>query len=105
MQDDNVMPNDGTFLGGVPREPADQAVARKKETASTLESIAVLKNILKRLDERIEFYGSVDSIPDHVKLDVEKFLIQHNANELTRSNLRDEKEFIEGVIEANAKNL
>lgn len=101
LQPDDVMPNDGTYFA--PREPASQAVDRKKEKAHTLEALPILKDLLNRLQERVDFYGSVDSIPDEVKTNPEEFLRVHNANELVRSNLRAEIEWINGLLEEHAK--
>lgn len=101
LQPDDVMPNDGTYFA--PREPEQQVIARQKEKAKTLEALPILKDLLKRLNERVDFYGSVDSIPDDVKTSPKQFLIIHNANELTRDNLRAEMEFIAGLLEQYAK--
>jgi hypothetical protein len=100
MDDDNLMPNDGAVFSL--REPEQQSVDRKKEKAQTLEALPVLKDLLERLNERIAFYGSVDAIPDEVKTDPKQFLIVHNANELTRDNLRSEVEWINGLVEEHA---
>ena len=104
MQEDNLYVNDGTYFGGVPIEPPEQAIARKKERASTLEVLPILKAIVSQLEHDIDFYGSVDAIPSEVKLDPEKFLMVYNANELTRNVLRAKKDWIEGLIETHASN-
>lgn len=101
--EDNVMPNDGTYF--TPKEPVEQTISRKKERARTLEALPILKELVKHLEKRIEFYGSVDSIPDDVKKDPTKFMNMHNSNEMTRANLISEKEYIESLLDANAKNL
>lgn len=101
LQEDDVMPNDGTYF--VPREPEQQLIERSKEKAKTLEALPILKDLLERLEERVAFYGSVDSIPSEVKTDPQQFLIVHNANELVRDNLRAEIEYITGLLEDHAK--
>lgn len=101
MDSDDLMPNDGTYFGL--REPQEQATARQKEKANTLEALPILKDLLRRLDQRIAFYGSVDSIPEEVKTKPEEFLVVHNANQMTRDNLRSEKEYIQGLLEEHAK--
>lgn len=99
--DDDLMPNDGGVFAL--REPEQQAVERKKEKAHTLEALPILKDLLTRLEERIAFYGSVDSIADEVKTKPKQFLIVHNSNQLTRDNLRAEMEWITGLLEQHAK--
>lgn len=103
LQTDNLYPNDSTYLGGVPKEPAEQDVERKKEKSRTLEALPILKEIIERLQLRIDFYGSVDAMPDELKTQPTKFMNRHTANELTRNNLRDEKEYLEGLLEIHAK--
>lgn len=99
MENDDVMPNDGYF---VPREPKDQQIGRKKERAQTLEALPVLQDLVTRMIARINFYGSVDSIPTEVKLDAQKFLLMHNSNEMTRNNLRSELEWMQALLEEHA---
>lgn len=101
MIDDDIMPNDGYF---VPREPLEQRIARKKEKAKTLEGLNILKDVVERLQQRIDFYNSVDSIPDEVKTDPAKFMHLYSAYKLTRDTLISEKEIIESLIDANAPN-
>jgi len=97
--DDDLYPNDGTFIGGVQPEPADQRIARKKEKAQTLQALPILEELVQHLKEKVAFYGSIDAMPDDVKTDPKQFLIVHNANELTRDNLRAELEYIEGLVQ------
>lgn len=101
MEPDNLMPNDGSLFSL--REPEEQVVDRKKEKARTLEALPILKDLLTRLQERVAFYGCVDSIPDEVKTKPKQFLIVHNSNQLTRDNLRAEIEWITGLLEEHAK--
>lgn len=98
MEIDDVMPNDGSYF--LPREPIDQQISRKKDLAKTLESQAVLKMVAERFKDEIEFYSSVDSISDQAKLDPQKFLIQHNANEIVRDVLANQKEYIESLLDS-----
>lgn len=104
MQEDDVYINNGEFLGGVPTEPVDQAIDRKKERAETLQVLPVLKDMIKRLDERIEFYQKHSNIPDEVRTDPNKFLIISNSYTMTAETLQSEKEWISGLLDANAKN-
>jgi len=103
MEEENLVPNTGNYFNGT--EPTKQKVARTKEKANTLQALPVLKDLLKRLDERIQFYGSIEAMPDEVKTSPTKFMNWHNANELTRANLIAEKEYIESLLETHAKGL
>ena len=102
---DDLYPNDGTFLGGVPAEPVEQSVARKKERAQALEAQSVLKDMIERLDDRIDFYERHSNIPDEVRTDPEQFVIISNSYTMCAATLRSEKEWIQGILEANVKNL
>jgi hypothetical protein len=101
---DDLYPNDPTFFGGVPLEPVEQIIERKKERAQTLEGATVLKDMINRMDERIAFYEKNSSIPDDVRLDPEQFLIMSNSYKLAAEALQNEKEWIVGLLDANAKN-
>lgn len=72
MQEDSVYPNDGTYFGGVPLEPQEQAIERKKERAQTLEKDDILKDLLERWQQQLTFYCSTKNISDEVKLDLPK---------------------------------
>ena len=97
MEEDDVLPNDGTYF--FPREPRDQSIARKKERAQTLADLNILKEIVEHLDLRVAFYSSIDAIPVEVKTDPTKFMNMTISNQMTRDNLRAEKEYIESIIE------
>lgn len=99
--DDDMYPAGGEYF--LPREPVDQKKARKKEEAKILEKIEVLTDLIERLDQRIEFYGSVDSIPNEVKLDPTQFLNMHNANQMVRDSLRSEREYIQSLIDPHLR--
>ena len=102
---DDVYPNDGTFLGGVPSEPVEQSVARKKERAQALEAQSVLKDMIQRLEDRIDFYERHSNVPEEVRTDAQAFLIISNSYTMTAERLRSEKEWIEGILDANVRNL
>lgn len=101
MQDDDVLPNDGTYF--FPREPQEQILGRKKEKAQTLEGINELKAILERLDNQVAFFDSLSSIPDEVRLDPEKFLIMHNTHTQVAEILRSEREYIADLVSTHLK--
>lgn len=99
--DDDLMPNDGAYF--LPREPKDQILARKKEKAKTMEGLAVLKDMIKRFDQRIEFYNTIDSIPMDVRAEADTFLIAFHTNQMVRDTLQDERDYIIGLIETHMK--
>lgn len=90
MQDDNVLPNDGTYLGGVPLEPQHQREERAKEKAEVLKTYELIEILVDRLKARIQYYESVHSIPDEVRTDLKAFMAMHTANTQTARNLTDE---------------
>jgi hypothetical protein len=102
--DDNLMPNDGTFFG-VPTEPEDQIVARKKERAATLEAKQEIDKVIERLNNRIE---ATDSVRQALKLAVaygcsrDEALI---ALDVVRQQLEEERLWLSDLLEVHAKNL
>lgn len=97
MEADDLLPNDGTYF--MPREPVEQVVDRKRERAQSLEDLSLLKEIIGRFDRRIEFYSSVDAMPDDVKTDPVKFMNMHNSNQLTRDSLNSEREYLQSLLD------
>ena len=100
---DDLYPNNGEFMGGVPLEPADQAIERKKERAQAMEAHSVLKDMVRRLEERIDFYERHSNIPDEVRTDAQAFVIISNSYTATADALRSEKEWIEGILESSKR--
>lgn len=98
MQEDDVLPNDGTYF--MPREPADQALERKKEQAIVLEGINFLKDMIGRLQDRIDFYEANSSIPDDVRVNEKEFMAIHNSYSLTAKTLKSEKEFLQSIVDS-----
>lgn len=98
MEEDDMYKTDGSFFG-VPLEPLDQKLDRKKERAQTLSVLPILQSIIEQLEGDIAFYQSVKAIPDEVKADPAKFLIMHNANEMVADILLAKKEWVEGLIQ------
>jgi hypothetical protein len=99
LQEDDVMPNDGAYFS----QPQEQVKERRKERANTLEGLAILKQLLERFNQRIDYYEKTTNIPDDVRLDPQQFLILHNTHSLTAKTLTAEKEYIEGLIEEHTK--
>lgn len=97
--DDDMYPNDGAFMGGVPLEPRDQVIDRKKEKAQTLEALKLAEHLIQHFDERIAFRDSVESI----NVDIEKAPALHQkifqVHKLLKEALQEEKELLEEQIE------
>lgn len=99
MDEDNLMPNDGTYMGGVPAEPRNQVSSRRKERAETLQALPILKAHIERLNERIAFYEKTTSIPEEMRADKDKFMAVSNAYALTAENLISERDYLQGLVE------
>ncbi len=99
MESENLYPNDGSFIAGVPLEPLEQTIDRKKERAKSLEDLKILQQVIKRFNEQIIFLNSVDSMPDEVKTDPTKFMNIHNAHDLSIQFLRSELDYFESLLD------
>ena len=75
-------------------EPADQKKQRIEEEMKVNEGIQLLEDMIKRWDERITFYDSLDSIDVDPTTHPEEHLRQVIANKQTRNNLIQEKEYL-----------
>lgn len=96
MEEDDMMPNDGTYF--FPREPKDQVLSRKKEKAQTLEGLTVIQDLLKRWSEKIAYYESIRAIPEEVKLNETQFMHTVAGHAVVLEILETEKEYIEELI-------
>lgn len=95
--EDDVYPNDSTYFG-VPTEPKEQAIERKKEKAQAIEKENVLKDLLERWEGQLEFYRSTKNISDEVKLDLPKLgQVMIAYGEITQV-LEAEIEYIKSLI-------
>lgn len=101
MESEDLYPNNTEFW--FPAEPKEQAIARKKEQAQTLEAIDTLNDVVKRIDERIDFFERHSNIPAEVRTDPKKFLIMSNSYTMTADNLRVEKEYIQSLIDSHKR--
>lgn len=104
LQEDDLMPNDGSFLGGVPREPVEQDIARKKEKAKTLEALPVIKEVIEHFTQRIEQRDKLSAI--NVDMDKDPLMFQKvfEVNRLLKLALEEEKGLLEDLLETHAKN-
>lgn len=103
--DDDVMPTDGTFLGGVPREPKEQVLERQKEKAKTLEALTAIQEVIIHFDERIEALGRLDSIANvSIVTDPADFQKAFLVNRLLIEALTEERQLLEEKLELYAPN-
>lgn len=102
-QSDDLMPNDGTYFG-IPPQDVEQEVERKKEKAKTLESLSAIKQIVKHFEERIEFRDKLSSINADIKEDPALHQKLCEVNNMLKLALQEEKEILEELLEAHAKN-
>jgi hypothetical protein len=97
--DDNLYPRNGAFR---PTQPIQQQIEAQKEEAQTIAALPVLKELVERWRDRVEFFGSLDSVPDEVLADTELFMHTVAGNKVAKLNLQAELDFIEELIEQHA---
>jgi hypothetical protein len=93
--DDDLMPNDGTFYHLT--EPEEQKQEESEERAKAIQGMALLEELIERLNTRITFYDSLNSIAPDVKDTPEQHLRACIAGQMTKQNLIQEKEYMEGL--------
>lgn len=103
MQSDDVYPNDGAFLGGVPLEPLDQVVARKKERAQAMEAASVIENIIQHFAERIDYRSNLDAIKPDLAKDPALHQKVCEVNAMLKLALIEEKGLLEELLSMHAK--
>lgn len=93
--DTDFMPNKvGTYFNF-----SGKSKAEEQEESAVREARDVLVQIVNRLDERIAFYKSIDSIDDEITANPELLTHTITANKLTAANLTQERETIQALID------
>jgi len=92
----NPYPLNGQYF--TPTVPQEQKQAAEDERDEVLTQLPLIKKVLKRLDDKISFYESVNSIPDEVKTKPDEFMHLYAANKLTCDNLKQERGYIQAQI-------
>lgn len=103
MENDDVMPNDGTFFGGVPREPLEQVISRKKEKAQTLEVKAELERIIQHFEDRVKATDSIQhamAVAEEYEVSKETALI---VMDMVCKQLEDERRMIEELLDIHSR--
>jgi hypothetical protein len=78
-------------------ESVEQKNERKEAKARTKDGEKLLEDIIARLEKRIAFYDTIDSIPADVRAIPEDFMLTVNANDLTKRNLMNELEYLKTI--------
>lgn len=102
MEDDDLLPNESPYFG-VPVEPPDQAIARKKEKAATLQAADEIRRVIKHLDDRIDYRSNIESI--NVNLAENPILHQKKCevNDMLRLALIEEKQMLQELLDTHTK--
>lgn len=103
MESDDMYPSDGSWIGGVPVEPKDQVIARKKEKASTLKEVNVLKELIDRFDERIAERDRISTIGVDITEKPEIHQKRCLVNAMISQELQKERQWLQELLEAHAK--
>lgn len=103
MNDDDLMPSEGTFFGGVPREPVDQVIDRKRERAETLQSEVEIKRVVEHLEERIQERDRISTIGVDITEDPELHHKRCLVNAMIAKELIKEKQLLEGLLQTHIK--
>ena|SRR6185503_5987697 len=97
MHNDNMYPLDGQPFAL--RTPQKQAEDRQKEISETLDQLPLLKQVVKRLDKQIAHLDSLNSIQVNIDQDPLTFQKVHAANQMSKSFLTNERNYILTRIE------
>lgn len=103
MEDDNVYPTDGSFFG-IPVEPKDQQIERKKEKAATLKEVNVLRELINKFDEHIAERDRISTIGVDITEDPELHQKRCLVNAMIAQELTKERQWLNELLEAHAKN-
>ena len=93
--EDNVYPNDGRFYSPFAEDNKVDAETKQAEVSQD-----ILAELLAYFDERIEFYGSVDSVADTLLVAPDEFMHTIAANKLTRNNLIEVRNRVATLLES-----
>lgn len=96
--DDNLYPLDGSAFN-MRVESDKQLEDKEREISETLSAIPLLKEIVDHLIEKIDFYNSINSVPDSILTSPDEFMHLIAANKQTVNNLEVEKEYILSRVE------
>ena len=94
--DTDFIPNKhGSFFNAF----GSKSKTEEREEAAIKDAQGVLQQIIDRLNERIDFYKSVEAIDDDVTANPELLAQTVIANKLVVANLTQERNTIQGLID------
>lgn len=97
MLEDDMYQNDGTFFQ--PTEPEEQLKERLATKSKVAGAKPLLREVIGHFNERIAFYGSIQSIPREVRKDPHQLAVQLEANEIAQANLSIERDWLEALLD------
>ena len=99
--EDNLYPTSSAYMPLVKNR--EDVLEESKEKASVQKSLPVIKDVIKRLQERIAFYNCIDSIDSTAMTNPDEFMHIVAAHKIVRSNLEMEKQALEELVETHIK--
>lgn len=96
MSEDNLYPNNGdTFFQD---EPTEQKEEREELQSQVRAELPIIDKVIKHLQERIDYYGDVNSLPNITGVSPDAYVIEARRNAEVRQVLEREKEDLETMI-------
>lgn len=95
MDSDNLYPRNGAYR---PKEPTEQVLEKQKEETQTVKALPLIAEIIKRFEGRVEFYGSIDAVPEDVLTLPDEFMHLVAANKLTKAMLQAELDYLKELV-------
>lgn len=86
-----------------PVEPVAQQLEKLKTDAQVVKALPLIQDILDRFNEKVEFFKSVESIPEDVLTLPDEFMHIVAANKLVASMLQAELNYLEDLVAEHAE--
>jgi hypothetical protein len=99
MNSDGLLVNDGQYY----HESADQKLEKRTEKGQAVEGLKLVEAMIERIDERIEFYKSIDSIADEATLSSDKFMHIVRAHKILVELLSQERDYLAVLLDQYKK--
>jgi hypothetical protein len=91
----DMMPNEGTYFHVT--EPEEQKQEENAERAKAQQGMEMLEELIARMENRITFYDSTKCIQVDIDTNLSRFKEAYQAAQMTKQNLIQEKEYMEGL--------
>lgn len=82
-------------------KPIEQVKATSQERAMVKSAVPMIEELIERFTKRITFYDTLSSVKADVLTTPEEHLRLCIANDQTKTNLIQEKEYLEGLLAAH----